>query len=67
LVAKKLRQKTNFTCCARCGAVASRVLGRSAAKIVDGAQAGRLLLRAATSSSGHKMACGDDAYSHFVA
>jgi len=65
-LAAQPRQTTNFTRSARCGAVAPRVLSRSAAKIADGAQAGRLLLRAAASCSGHKMACGEDASSHFV-
>jgi hypothetical protein len=36
------RRRTKFTCCARCGAVAPRVLGPTRQKIVDKAQAGRL-------------------------
>jgi len=55
-----VHRTTNFTRCARCGAVAPRVLGHSAAKIADGAQAGRLLLRAATSCSGHILTCHED-------
>jgi len=36
------RHTTKFTCCARCGAVAPRVLGPARQKIADKAQAGRL-------------------------
>jgi hypothetical protein len=36
------RRLTKFTCCARCGAVAPRVLGPTRQKIADKAQAGRL-------------------------
>ena len=38
----QLLQTTKFTCCARCGAVAPRVLGPTRQKIADKAQAGRL-------------------------
>ena len=36
------RRPPKFTCCARCGAVAPRVLGPTRQKIADKAQAGRL-------------------------
>ena len=41
-----LRQTTKFTCCARCGAVAPRVLGLGGMKCVDARQTGRLFGRA---------------------
>jgi len=41
-VNRKILRPTKFTRCARCGAVAPRVLGTPATKIADKAQAGRL-------------------------
>jgi len=47
-----LLQLTNFTCCARCGAVAPRVLGPARQKIADKAQAGRLFCALPRGASG---------------
>ncbi|AFM13970.1 hypothetical protein Turpa_3332 [Turneriella parva DSM 21527] len=47
-----LRPTTKFTCCARCGAVAPRVLGPTRQKIADKAQAGRLFCALPRGASG---------------
>jgi hypothetical protein len=38
LQSKQIHRTTKFTCCARCGAVAPRVLGPTRHKIADKAQ-----------------------------
>jgi len=55
---------TKFTCYAP-AVRSSSVLGHSAPKIADKAQAGRLFCALPRGATGTKMGCGEDAATHF--